>query len=126
MQKRIHQLRKKLAENPKQLGISFELAKTYIEYARLLLLSNNLRYFFLNKAIALLNHNITHQPDNPDYLFYRGWAYQIQDNYQKALVDLKQTIKLNKRFTMAFLLLAEIYFKLGRYDYVKQIMNTIK
>ena len=125
MQKHIHQLRKKLIENPNQLEIRFKLAKAYIEYARLLLLDNNLRHFFLNKAVGILNRNIALQPNNPDYLFYRGWVYQMQGNYQKAITDLTKTIKLNKRFVMAFLILAEVYFELGEYHYVKWIMNVI-
>ena len=49
----------------------------------------------------------------------------MQGNYQKAITDLTKTIKLNKRFAMAFLILAEVYFELGEYHYVKWIMNVI-
>ena len=70
-QKRIHKLRKKLNSNQANPDSRFELAKQYIDYARILLISPNLRSFFLNLAIDLLNANLRERKNDPAYLFYR-------------------------------------------------------
>jgi tetratricopeptide (TPR) repeat protein len=125
MQKRIHLLRRFLDENPGHEQSHFELAKNYIEFARLLVTSGNLRYFFLKKGIELLNQIFEMRTDDANLYFYRGWAYQMQGNFANALKDLKEAIRLDSNLVLAFTVMAEIYFQLGKYHYVQKIMTTM-
>lgn len=125
MQKRIHDLRNILEENPDDHENRYELAKNYIEFARLLVTSDVLRNFFLTKSIELLNQNFDGGILDADHYFYRGWAHQLQSNYASALKDLKEAIRLNKDLILAYIVTAEIYFLRGKYDFVKKIMSTM-
>jgi len=125
LQTRMHNLRQRLESDSLDLQARFDLAKTNIEYAHLLLFDSDLRHFFLDKAIALLNQNLRQDPTNPQYYFYRGWAHRLRGNYEQAVEDLKRAVMWNKKSTPAFVQLAELYFLLGKYDLVKKIMNTM-
>jgi tetratricopeptide (TPR) repeat protein len=124
-QKQIHKLRKKLKTDPDNPDYRFELAKQYIEYARILLISPNLRSFFLNHAIDILSANLRYRKNDPAYLFYRGLAYKISGDKQNALKDLKKAVRTGKNYLPAFIELADVYFSVERFDYVKMIMSTI-
>ena len=124
-QKQIHKLRKKLKTDPDNPDYRFELAKQYIEYARILLISPNLRSFFLNHAIDILSANLRYRKNDPAYLFYRGLAYKISGDKQNALKDLKKAVRTGKNYLPAFIELADVYISVERFDYVKMIMSTI-
>ena len=125
MQKRIHLLRQMVEKDPDKVESRFELAKNYIEFGRLLITSDNLRFFFLKKAIELLDPIFESRSADADLYFYRGWALQLQSNFKPALSDLKEAIRLNSKLIMAFVVMAEIYFQTGKYDYVRKIMTTM-
>ncbi|MCH8127109.1 HEAT repeat domain-containing protein [candidate division KSB1 bacterium] len=125
MQKRIHKLRKALEEDQNDHRNRFELAKTYIEFTRLLVTSEVLGNFFLKKAIELLNKNFDDGVHDANHNLYRGWAFQLKSNYAQALLDLKEAIRHDKSLILAYIVMAEIYFLRGRYDFVKKIMKTM-
>lgn len=125
MQRRIHSLRKNLEKDPNDWKSRFELAKNYIEFATLLIASETLRFFFLRKAIELLNTNFKKIKPDPNHFFYRGWAYQLQGNDEAALSDLKEAIRLDNKLTLAFIIMAEVYFLKGKYQYVQHIMDNM-
>lgn len=126
VQKRIHELRTKLREDPLDAQSRFELAKEYIEYARILLADSDLRNFFLENAIDLLDHNLKDDPTNPNYRFHRGLAKRFLGRLEEAVADLKRAAMRDKKLFSALVVLAEIYFLKGRYDLVRKLMSKVE
>lgn len=124
-QKNIHKLRQKLAKDPENSEFKYNLAKIYIEYAQMLLINKKLRFFFLKSAIELLDQTVAESPQNRDYFYYRGIAYQYLEKYQQAISDLKQTIKYDKKFSKAFIALAEIFYIQNKFNMLKQILKVV-
>ena len=125
-QKHIHQLRQKLKQNPDDAETNFELAKTYIEYARLLVINEKLRSFFIKNAVELLDKLITENQQNGLFTFYRGFAFKMIGDDQKAIIDLKQTLSYDNNHTAAILVLVEIFFKLKKFNLVKDIFKILQ
>lgn len=124
-QKQIYQLRENLKNNKHDQAACFELAQTYIDYSNILLTSINLKFFFLTQAIELLNNLLSNNSKNANFYYYRGLAFKLLNEKQKALIDLKQAVDLNKQHIKAYSTLAEIYFSQHKFDYVKKIMDLL-
>ncbi len=124
-QKNIYQLRQKLSKDPENSKLKYNLAKIYINYAQMLLINKKLRSFFLKAAIELLDQTLNKGPQNAQFFYYRGIAYQILKKYQYAISDLKQTIKYDKKSAKAFIALAEIYYIQKKFNLLKKVLKLL-
>jgi len=122
MQNQICLLEESLKKHPNQAELRLQLAKTTIDYARLMMTGNSLKHFFLKKAITLLNHNIQSGFQDADNYFYRGWAYEMSGNMEAALRDLSRVIQMEPGESRAYTEMAQIYFNSGRFDRVKRLL----
>ncbi len=123
LQQKIYRLREDLRGGKAPGETRQELAKTYIEYSELLLQDEALRSFYLRKAIELLSKNIKKSPREVESWFHRARAHLLIGALDKASEDLRRVLRLDKYFAKAYVYLSEVYFRLGRFDMVKQIMT---
>ena len=66
-----------------------------------------------SNALEEINSAIKLVPNNPNYFYVRGTAYQKLNELLKALIDYKQALKLNPRHTDAILKCGIVYGKLN-------------
>ncbi len=66
-----------------------------------------------NKAIEEINSAIKLNPNNANYFYVRGTAYQKSNELLKALNDYKQALKLNPRHIDAIMKCGIVYGKLN-------------
>ena len=55
------------------------------------------------KAIAICDELILLEPDNANYYYLRGVNYYFLQDWDKAIGDFDQTLKLNPQYTDAYL-----------------------
>ena len=125
MQARIYDLEQKLKKNPNATALRTELARIYIDYARQMMVGENLQKFFLKKAVAVLNRNFEMGQKNSENYFYRGWVFEMLGDFKRALRDFKEAIGINPRDPRAYIESAQIYFNLKKFDTVKRIMRIV-
>jgi tetratricopeptide (TPR) repeat protein len=65
------------------------------------------------KAIQLYNQIIAIQPEEPKYYFYRGQAYMMIHEGDKALADYNKTLALTPQYFDAYLSRAILYFNIN-------------
>ncbi len=123
MQRRIYLLRETLRMEGPSAKNRFRLASAYTEYVQLLLRSPELRTFFLKKALALLEENLSDHPNSVDDWYQLGLAQLLMENYTQAASSLRRVLKLEPKNTKAFLLLSEVYFRLGEFKMIKKILG---
>jgi Flp pilus assembly protein TadD len=66
-----------------------------------------------SNALEEINSAIKLNPNNADYFYVRGTAYQKSNELIKALIDYKQALKLNPRHTDAIMKCGIVYGKLN-------------
>jgi tetratricopeptide (TPR) repeat protein len=66
----------------------------------------NQRY---NDALEITDELIKIEPKYQELYYLRGFIYQKVPNYQKAIINLKQSINLNPRDIKSYNTLAEVY-----------------
>ncbi len=124
-QTRIYHLNHQIAAAGSDDKLTFELAKTYLEYTEVLMIHPSLKDFFLQKASLLLNQLIEKHPRNPDYYYYRGRARQLQEQYAAASFDFRKCLSLDPNRPNAYFRWAECMFHAGRFHRVHDILKNL-
>jgi tetratricopeptide (TPR) repeat protein len=68
----------------------------------------------VDKAIAILETALAHDPDNPDFLVYLASMYEEKKAYDKALVLLKHAVEVDPENERAYFRLGVVYDKMDR------------
>jgi tetratricopeptide (TPR) repeat protein len=68
------------------------------------------------QAIVFFNAHIRQKPDDPDGLFYRGWALLEKKDYDRAIEDFTAVLRLKPSYTDAALKRGNAYTFKGQFD----------
>ena len=108
-------LRKKLSQDPNNIGLALDLARQYIQWGRA---EADPRYDGHAQAVLQPWWNVAHPP--PEVLVLRAILRQRRHEFDAALKDLKRAIRMNPHNSQAWLTQAVIYQVRGHYDEARQ------
>lgn len=79
-----------------------------------------------DKAAALLQNAMKHQPEHPPNLKYLGLSLYKQKRYQEATTHLRRTLDLDPEDKEALFALGQSYYETGQNDKAVQILTHLR